>query len=109
MELTDYQTWLLSLLTPVTLDEYRQLPLAERRDRGRAAELSRTLWKRTDEYRLLRQLADLPRSSCRSCGVTAGDRKLHLDHITPLTRGGTHELANLQLLCGPCNSRKRQR
>lgn len=28
------------------------------------------------------------------------------DHRKPLIEGGTHELANLEALCGPCNSRK---
>jgi 5-methylcytosine-specific restriction endonuclease McrA len=40
---------------------------------------------------------------CAYCGATAGR---HLDHMTPLARGGAHSLANLQWLCGPCNMRK---
>lgn len=28
------------------------------------------------------------------------------DHITPLAHGGTNDLANIQILCRPCNSRK---
>lgn len=30
----------------------------------------------------------------------------HVDHKRSLARGGTHTLANLQLLCAPCNLRK---
>ena len=29
-----------------------------------------------------------------------------VDHITPLSRGGTHEESNLQSLCKPCHSTK---
>lgn len=40
---------------------------------------------------------------CRSCGTT---QKLTVDHIVPLSRGGTNDLDNLQLLCRSCNSIK---
>ena len=42
------------------------------------------------------------------CGkaLKAKPRDFHLDHINPLSRGGLHDDANLQLLCAPCNQRK---
>ena len=30
----------------------------------------------------------------------------HVDHKTPVERGGSERLSNKQFLCGPCNSRK---
>ena len=30
----------------------------------------------------------------------------HVDHIIPLTQGGTNDEANLQCLCAPCHARK---
>lgn len=33
----------------------------------------------------------------------------NIDHIVPLSRGGTNDLVNLQLLCKPCNSKKYNR
>lgn len=33
----------------------------------------------------------------------------HIDHKTPLSRGGRHTLSNAQLLCPPCNIKKRDK
>lgn len=41
--------------------------------------------------------------ACVWCGAT---EPLHVDHIKPLSRGGSNELTNLQTLCGPCNLAK---
>jgi hypothetical protein len=40
---------------------------------------------------------------CRRCGST---RQLHFDHVIPVSRGGASTVANIQLLCGPCNRAK---
>ena len=41
---------------------------------------------------------------CASGGC--GARAVELDHITPLSAGGTHDPANLQPLCRSCHRRK---
>lgn len=43
---------------------------------------------------------------CLVCG-TRDD--LTVDHVVPLSRGGSNGVSNLQPLCGPCNSRKGRR
>ncbi|KYQ73290.1 hypothetical protein AZH43_07245 [Acinetobacter pragensis] len=40
---------------------------------------------------------------CKHCGCFDN---LTIDHIHPVTRGGTDDLENLQVLCRSCNSKK---
>lgn len=42
--------------------------------------------------------------ACKMCGRT--DCELQIDHIFPVSRGGTNGMANLQLLCRKCNATK---
>lgn len=44
--------------------------------------------------------------TCRYCGAKAPDAKLHVDHITPKSAGGTNDLWNLITACQPCNQGK---
>ena len=40
------------------------------------------------------------------CGRRLTPGEITLDHVIPLSRGGTHTPDNLRVACGPCNSRK---
>lgn len=44
--------------------------------------------------------------TCQRCGATGASAELTIDHITPVSLGGTNAEANLQALCRSCNSRK---
>ena len=48
-------------------------------------------------------LVQITGSVCLCCQKK---KKMTQDHILPLTRGGAHELDNIQPLCVSCNSRK---
>jgi 5-methylcytosine-specific restriction endonuclease McrA len=43
------------------------------------------------------------------CACCRNRRKLTVDHIVPLVRGGSNWPSNLQMLCKPCNSSKNAR
>ena len=44
--------------------------------------------------------------ACLRCGSWDN---LEIDHVTPISKGGSHELSNMQVLCKPCNSSKGNR
>jgi len=46
-------------------------------------------------------------NKCLACGDTKA--ALEPDHVTPLERGGTNTIENIQPLCGSCNRRKGDR
>lgn len=41
---------------------------------------------------------------CTYCGCTEGP--FHIDHIQPVSEGGTDDLENLCVACAPCNLSK---
>ena len=49
------------------------------------------------------------RYRCELCGVSAEEKVLHVDHITPRNLQGSDDIDNLQGLCYTCNSMKRDR
>lgn len=42
---------------------------------------------------------------CYWCGARCA-KGFHVDHYTPLSKGGTHEIDNLVIACAPCNLKK---
>lgn len=44
--------------------------------------------------------------ACRYCGATSEKAQLVLDHIEPVSKGGSDEPENLVTACEPCNSGK---
>jgi len=46
---------------------------------------------------------------CQYCGATAPDVVLVIDHIKPVSKGGTNDITNLIASCEACNSGKRDK
>ena len=52
------------------------------------------------------QVAAKYKYKCRYCGRSAREVKTHVDHVVPLSRGGTDDIENLCLACVECNLKK---
>lgn len=44
---------------------------------------------------------------CLSCGRPESERPLTIDHVVPLSCGGSNDISNIQPLCKPCNASKK--
>lgn len=56
------------------------------------------------EYLILpKEINKFLSSNCNNCGTS---ELITLDHIIPISRGGSHSVGNLQSLCRSCNSSK---
>lgn len=56
----------------------------------------------------LRDLFFKQKHGCYYCGTPVGNRrgKWHLDHLVPVSRGGTNDPSNLAIACPECNQSK---
>ena len=52
------------------------------------------------------QLYGQQEGHCKGCLIWFHYRNMTVDHIVPREDGGSNHIANLQLLCGACNSKK---
>ena len=63
--------------------------------------------KQTEQFFISKKfIENLYSSECVVCGSR---ENIQMDHIVPITRGGTHSEGNLQPLCRSCNSSKKDK
>lgn len=60
------------------------------------------------EMKIIRELFER-QQECQLCGVTEEIQKLTVDHMHPSSKGGKTKRENIQVLCMPCNSFKKDR
>lgn len=65
--------------------------------------------RKTIPQKLRFEILERDNSTCNKCGRSAPDVKVHVDHITPVARGGLTEERNLWVLCDDCNFGKSDR
>jgi 5-methylcytosine-specific restriction protein A len=91
------------------VDQYQQLEL-RRREIKKKYDIARINVRDTAALRL--DVFERDGFQCQGCGYQAHDskdRKLHVDHIVPVSMGGTNDIDNLQTLCDRCNAAKSDR
>ena len=90
----------------------RREPLVRTDDGKTAAPALRTLMQKATPASMKREqmvakLVEAHGVTCLGCGRTFDSvRYLELDHVVPRSDGGSNELDNRVLLCGPCNRTK---
>lgn len=57
------------------------------------------LWKQ-----ISKEIMERDNYTCQYCNIVGG--KLEIDHIIPISKGGTNELINLTTACRTCNRQK---
>lgn len=58
------------------------------------------------EPNIKRQIWERQNEKCAYCGQRKQLKRMTVDHIIPLSKGGTDELDNLQCTCKMCNQLK---
>jgi hypothetical protein len=88
-------------------DALDHIDKAKRKQKARMAKSEVVKRRRSDfakeRDRLMLALIERDGYECAECGDVEG---LSIDHIIPLSKGGSDDLDNLQLLCRGCNSSK---
>lgn len=58
------------------------------------------------DYRIKQLLYQMQDGKCAYCGQHRNIKYMTVDHIIPLSKGGTESLKNLQCTCKKCNGLK---
>ena len=53
-----------------------------------------------------RRIIKRDNSTCYMCGRKLGYSEIVIDHVVPISRGGSHSEDNMKVACPSCNSRK---
>ena len=76
--------------------------LVTRKDERRYRPTKRVAWPKGLKRRLMRRQDN----TCSYCAYRRVATSMDIDHIIPVSRGGSNDESNLQVICKPCNQRK---
>ena len=93
----------IALVALWTADRLIDLMLFFQAGQRRIAPTKRIAWPQGLKERLMRRQRNL----CAYCGRRYSSHYFDIDHMDPAVDGGPNDVNNLQVLCGPCNRRKR--
>lgn len=87
---------------------------ADYRDRHRAHVINHTATRRGGRHLTPDEITELvakrrAATACAYCGAPIDGNDYEFDHMKPLGRGGVNELANIAIVCPPCNQHKHNR
>lgn len=86
-------------LIPAGFDLYARIA---NKDVRRVAPTKRIPWEKGLKQRLMRRQS----GRCAYCGSRFAAHLFEIDHMDPVSRGGSNDVNNLQVLCRRCNGRK---
>lgn len=86
--------------------QWRRSPEGQRKARRKARRKASAEHFTLAEWNAVREFC---RNTCLACGRSEPAIELVPDHVVPLSRGGSDAIANIQPLCGECNTRKHTR
>lgn len=91
--------------------EWRERHLEKDRERCRIkSQNRRAIKKATEVVKItdadIAQKLEAQKHRCFYCGCRIKGREYHIEHVIPLSRGGTHTLGNLVIACESCNLQK---
>ena len=95
--------WLMTVLVALwTADRLIDLMVLLQSGQRRTAPTRRVVWPKGLKEQLMRR----QRNICAYCGRRYTSHYFDIDHMDPVAYGGSNDISNLQVLCGPCNRRK---
>jgi 5-methylcytosine-specific restriction endonuclease McrA len=86
--------------------KYKSIWLWSSRMRKIRQKAKRARYRSKGYARLRNQKAKMKKMKWKHCLLCGALDRLTIDHIVPVSKGGTNSLSNLQVLCNDCNIKK---
>lgn len=87
---------------------YQQENPGKAREHTYRRRINGTVKKGVTDQVITENMFQYGRITCEKCKEEC-EANYHIDHIKPISKGGTHEYHNLQVLCAKCNMEKHTR